>query len=767
MAGTDHCRIREEQNEIVLENRRFRVRLALGGQGSGAGATPPFRLDVSRRGNGNYDIETGLRLWTGFAGITSHIHDFFLTTDDSALPSAALTRRTESGCAATYGPLYAAGWEVYWDFELGEETLAIESRIRVTRRTMTDSEVDVLAFDVPESDEFTTATFNTGYVLPPKDWFRQDSPEITYAGNDGFRSPLDRRTRLRFNGEGHETLTLHFRQGYGLNVTCDGPNYFLLVPKFIERKRPKDPKCLPSRPYRFRSHERFGIGTAQKQEGRRYVLGERLGGRIVLSYAKPEKLETLAYSGPDRRIARLTSDLHRTHGHSCIGHDSGFSGGWHNAGGARSWSVSFEYFMHSKIHLYSADPRIDALMDRSLDSVMDRETQPNGLAWSHGFEGRGGFLEANASMLIYLGDYVRRTGDLKHAAKGRVWADWMLRQFTAKPFLFRAPNSTGIPGDGTGAKICNWWDVIRFGGHDAYANVLGYAGLAAQAEIEAACGNKVESERFRKAADRQKEDFNKVFWMPEEGRYAAWVDANGHIHDYHFTPVNLMAVHYGLCDAERGRKVLDGIERGLRQIGYKGFSLPCNLISFPPEVYDAGDHWFDQNGYRHFYDPFGVYENGGIWTWLSGYYGAAWRDHDPDRAFRHFAAILDQYERDNLQGMGNGYFWDPETGEMQEGSRQEPYLSNAGMCLWGFLCLLGIEMEIPSRIRLAPRIPKAMAGSELAFRYHGRAVRFRFDGWGERVAAVTIDGVAHPADRPIEAAALRDGGVVEVKVTRA
>lgn len=755
------CWLERTEDTVRLSNQRFLLVLVLGGDG----AEPVREFRVATAEEMRHDQETGLRLWTGFAGVTSHISDFYLTSKTGAKTGARVAEETDHRLVVEYGPLLAARWEIWWTFTLEAETVAIESTIHVRHQTVTDDEVDVLAFEVPEGDEYAQATFNTGYILPPKDWWKRERPEITYAGNDGFRSPLDRRARLRFSGESHRDLTLHFAGGYGLRVTCETGNNFLLIPRFVEKPSIQEENRLPKLPYRFHSHERFAITTGARKEARKYTLGEVLTGRVVLRLVEPEPVRTLAARWGDGRISDLTNRFQQTHGHSCIGHDAGFSGGWHNAGGERSWSVSFEYFMHSKIHLYSNSPAIDPLMDRALEQMWRYETQPDGLVWRHDLvSGRGGFLEANASVLIFLGDYVRRTGDLKHLGKGRKWARWMLDQFTDDPYLFKSPNSTGVPGAFQGGKITNWWDVIRFGGYDAYANVLAYPALLDMAALERTAGNEREARDYEDKASRLRWFFNEMFWLEDVGRFAAWVDTNGTKHDYAFVPVNVMAVQAGLCDDARSGRVLEGLDRKMAEIGYQGFSLPSNLIAFPPDIYDAGDHWHQHYGYPHFYDPFGIYENGGIWVWVSGYYMAAWGRFNPAHAYEHWVRIAEQYERDNLQGMGNGYFWDPETGRIMEGSRQEPYLSNAAMSVWGVLSLLGIEMTIGEGVRLAPRLPEAMAGASLTFRYRGGSVRFRFHGWGNRVVELSVNGEKREASVPLSEADLADGSVVEVRL---
>jgi hypothetical protein len=143
---------------------------------------------------------------------------------------------------------------------------------------------------------------------------------------------------------------------------------------------------------------------------------------------------------------------------------------------------------------------------------------------------------------------------------------------------------------------------------------------------------------------------------------------------------------------------------------------------------------------------------------------AAWSLFDAEKSYKHFQGILDQYRRDNLQGSGNGYFWDPETGEVLEGSKQEPYLSNTVMSVWGFYTLFGINMDISEGIFLNPRLPRAMADSEVTIRCRGDLVTFRFRGYGRRVRSIRVDGRSVEPLAPLPWALLADGAEVEVEM---
>lgn len=750
-----------EDQSVVLSNRAFRIRLS---------TSPGTRrlvdeFEASTGRDGRYDVRIPLVPWTGFAGVTSHTREFFVTTEGPQSPQVEVLGNDGEACRVRYGPLFAASWRIYWTLGLLGDGLQWDVDVHVDRRTLPDDEINLLAFDVPEGEEITDAWFDTGYIMPPKEWFAIDEPEVTYRGNDEGRGILDRRVRLKFAGDGHEVMHLALAGKYAISLASCGANHFRIVPRAASRPAaPRDPRRLPAARFAFKSKERFGISTACWSEGKVVDPQTRFQCSVVIRVQRPERSETMQIETPDRTVADRTVRFHRTHALGSIAHRAGFAGGWHNAGQPNAQSVSFEYYMHGRAHFYGLPPVIDRVMANAVEAVYQRETQPDGRIWAYGSGGRGAFYESNASMLIFLADYVRRTGDLGRLSRGERWAEYILAHCGDEPFLYRSPTSTGIPGSGNGAYVCNWWDVVACGGYDAFINVLSYPALRDLGEMERTAGNAELAGRYATAAERLRRSFNELFWDEDAGRYISWVDTQGGRHDYFFTSVNLIAAAEGLADQPRRRRILDSIDRRLAELGYRGFSLPCNLIAIPPEHYNAGDWWIETYGYPHFYDTFGTYENGGIFPWISAYYMAAMAEFDPDRAYDHYLAILDQYDRDNLQGAGNGYFWDPQTGLPTEGSKQEPYLANVAMTIWGFMSLFGLTFDFAKGISIRPRLPRRLDGSTFSLRYHGAKVAFRFRGYGTQVTRLRVDGHTLPAGGFVSADTLHEGSRVEVEL---
>ena len=231
---------------VTLQSWRFRIGLSLVPETTCL--VEEFR--IASAGDGHFDTPVRLVPWTGFAGITSHTHEFFVTTESPQSPQVEILSDTPDRCSVRYGPLQAASWRIHWTLTLADDELHWNVHVLVGRRTLPDDEVNLLAFDVPEGEEFVQARFDTGYILPPKEWFAIEPIEVTYRGNDEQGGAIDRRTRFKFAGDGHETLYLDFAGGYGLSLTCHEDNVFRLVPKVILKPSPpRDPRRLA--PARF------------------------------------------------------------------------------------------------------------------------------------------------------------------------------------------------------------------------------------------------------------------------------------------------------------------------------------------------------------------------------------------------------------------------------------------------------------------------------------------------------------------------------------
>jgi len=86
------------------------------------------------------------------------------------------------------------------------------------------------------------------------------------------------------------------------------------------------------------------------------------------------------------------------------------------------------------------------------------------------------------------------------------------------------------PGSGLadgGVHASNWYDVINFGHLDAFIAVHGAWAVDCLAQLYAAAGDTAGATRLAATAAAARDDFNALFWVPGEARYADWIDTGG------------------------------------------------------------------------------------------------------------------------------------------------------------------------------------------------------------------------------------------------
>lgn len=113
----------------------------------------------------------------------------------------------------------------------------------------------------------------------------------------------------------------------------------------------------------------------------------------------------------------------------------------------------------------------------------------------------------------------------------------------------------------------NYWDIIPFGYKDCYASILYYDALNRMAAIEKDIRDHpewdvpvgilaFEPEMLLKHAAEVKAVGNKMFWNSETGRFIGCIDADGKIHDYGLTSLNMEAVYYDFATPEHAKKIM-------------------------------------------------------------------------------------------------------------------------------------------------------------------------------------------------------------------
>jgi len=255
------------------------------------------------------------------------------------------------------------------------------------------------------------------------------------------------------------------------------------------------------------------------------------------------------------------------------------------------------------------------------------------------------------------------------------------------------------------ARGSDWIDIIWASYENSFVNALMYRALTLWADAEELLEDPAAAERYRAFAAGLKRRFNQSItegglWDEERHCYIHWRDRDDSIHGRNLvTPVNFMAIAYGLCeDPDRQRKILDRIEKQMQK--EKLFAWPLCLDSY--EKGEGLDWQF----------PFPNYENGDIFLGWGQVGVASYAAVDPTIALRYVETLLAQYRRDGLAFQR--YVRTDQTGAGDD------ILANNAMTLVGlYRDIYGVQPKY-NRLYLAPHLPAQLDGTQLIYRLAGR-----------------------------------------------
>ena len=236
------------------------------------------------------------------------------------------------------------------------------------------------------------------------------------------------------------------------------------------------------------------------------------------------------------------------------------------------------------------------------------------------------------------------------------------------------------PGVGVGN---NYWDLLPFGGQDAFATMQLYAALRRQAGLERALaahpewnlepvadGDVLSAGRLDALADAVREDFRERFWNAETGRFIGWIDADGVRHDFGFTFLNTEAIHHRLATPEQERMIFDWLD-GRRVVAgdtSQGADIfrwrfgPRSTTRRNTETYvwawsDPGSiAWGDQ-----------VQDGGAVLGFTYYELMARLRVQGPDRAWQRLREVLRWFGEVQAEGGYRAYYAKPGRGTLQGG----------------------------------------------------------------------------------------------------
>ena len=357
-----------------------------------------------------------------------------------------------------------------------------------------------------------------------------------------------------------------------------------------------------------------------------------------------------------------------------------------------------------------------------LDFYRDNAIKPDGRVWPRwaytnedampgaftdkGFyEAQWGYLlDANPDLVTNVAELYDQTGDLPwvktHQASCEQALDWICK---------RDSNDNGLvemmTDSHTQKRGSDWIDIIWASYENAFVNAKLYHALVLWAAIENRLNNSGKAAWYEHFAQKLKTSFNKPitdggFWDEQNSCYVHWREKDGSIHgDNMVTPVNFMAIAYGICDDPlRRNAILDKIEAQMQK--EKLFFWPLCLYSY--QKGDGNDWQF----------PFPNYENGDIFLSWGALGVKAYADYKPEIALKYVKNVLAQYAKDGLAFQRYGR-------TKQDGLGDDILAGNSLSVIGLYQAIYGIN-PLHNRFYLNPHLTKDLAGTQVIYNFRGQ-----------------------------------------------
>ncbi len=357
----------------------------------------------------------------------------------------------------------------------------------------------------------------------------------------------------------------------------------------------------------------------------------------------------------------------------------------------------------------------------SLDFYRDNAIKPDGRVWarwaytnedaapeeftSKGFyEAQWGILmDANPDFVTNVAELYDQTGDLtwvkEHQLSCEKALEWVLK---------RDENNNGLVEmmtDSTSQQRgSDWIDIVWASYENAFVNAKLYLALTKWAAIERQLNNIDKAVYYENYAAKLKANFNKNveqggFWDEANQCYVYWLDKDKSIHGRNMvTPVNFMAIAYGICDDKARQKIiLDKIETQMKK----------ENLFFWPLCMSA----YKQEEVAYWQYPFPKYENGDLFLSWGAVGVQAYASYDPAIALKYVRNVLNQYSKDGLAFQRYS--------RVKQDGQGDDILSGNGLTIVGlYQAIYGIN-PMYNRFYLNPHITAELAGTRLNYNFRG------------------------------------------------
>ena len=367
--------------------------------------------------------------------------------------------------------------------------------------------------------------------------------------------------------------------------------------------------------------------------------------------------------------------------------------------------------------------------EECLDFYRDNAIKPDGRVWARwaydnsdimpgqvtdkGFyEAQWGFLlDANPDFVTNVAELYDQTGNKEwvkmHQQSCEKALDWIIQRDSDGDGLAEMMTDSYKEKKGS-----DWIDIIWAAYENGFVNAKLYLALVKWSAIERQLGNNEKAKDYEAFAAKLKIAFNKTtseggLWDAEKNCYIHWRDKDHSIHGNNMvTPVNFMAIAYGLCDdTVRRNHILDEIENQMQK--EKLFFWPLNLYTYQP---GEGNDW---------QFPFPNYENGDIFLSWGAVAVKAYAGYKPELALKYVKNVMNQHSIDGLAYQRYGR-------AKQDGLGDDILAGNSLAVVGLYQAIYGIN-PMYNRFYLDPHITPELAGTELNYHFRGQKLKIGLD----------------------------------------
>lgn len=398
--------------------------------------------------------------------------------------------------------------------------------------------------------------------------------------------------------------------------------------------------------------------------------------------------------------------------------------------GANSWHTPYgpiclhEQYI-AQIGLAINDPAYLKGYRQCLDFYRDHAVKPDGRVWPRwaysnedmmpgevndkGFyEAQWGYLlDSNPDLVTNISELYAMTGDLEwvrtHQQSCEKILDWILKRDSNNNGLVEMITDSHKQKRGS-----DWIDIIWAAYENAFVNAKLYHALTLWATIEKELGNVEMESHYKGIAEKLKNSFNQPiaaggFWNEGAKCYVHWRDKDGSIHGSNMvTPVNFMAIAYGICDdPARSKTILDDIENQMQK--EQLFFWPICMRTYEPG--DGNDWQF----------PFPNYENGDLFLSWGAVGVKAYADYKPELALKYVRNVLAQYDKDGLAFQRYGRL-------KQDGLGDDILSGNCLSVVGLYHSIYGINPR-SNRLYLNPHLTNDLSGTELNYNFRNQKLK--------------------------------------------